>query len=109
MFCKEKKIYQKKQWELHLIAHTGEKQFACKQCDQKLKIKSEHDKKCDGKAVNIFHESSGDMSLIAFICKDCNYTQFWRNNIIKHMENEHGYTRAEEKYHYEKVTVIPAI
>lgn len=41
------------------------------------------------------------------MCKDCNYFQVWRNNIITHLENEHGYMGPQENYHFEKLTLIP--
>ncbi|XP_055326720.1 RE1-silencing transcription factor-like [Sitodiplosis mosellana] len=103
LFCEESKSLPKYRWVVHFLVHTGEKMFRCETCDATYKHKTEHTT-CRQEPVNIH---SGRDSVMGFICKDCNYTQLYRGNIIKHLENEHGYVGPEEKCHYEKVQLVP--
>ncbi|XP_031625984.1 uncharacterized protein LOC116342487 [Contarinia nasturtii] len=106
VFCEEDKSFAKSHWETHITTHTGEHMFACSKCNNMVKIKGEHSKKCSGEPLNIFRLNDNHASK-GFMCKDCNYLQIWRNNIIKHLKNEHGYMGPEENYHYEKFTLVP--
>lgn len=103
-FCEERRTTKKNGWEVHLLRHTGEQLFHCKKCGVMVKAKSHH-KNCDSKPVNIFDENASDGSLMAFVCKDCNYTQIQREQMIKHQKLEHGNTG--ESIYYEKLTLVP--
>lgn len=106
LFCEENRTMPKHHWTQHLLSHTGSQHlFACDTCNKQFKNKVEH-RNCAGKAVNIFEKNSSDASLIAYMCKDCNYIQVHLSAIHKHLINEHKYAPISESM-YEKLTLIP--
>lgn len=108
VFCEETKTFQKNGWAQHLLTHTGEKTFFCTICNSKFKSLSDHSKMCAGEPSNIYLSNS-TRDVVAFMCFDCNYIQFGRDNMIKHMKNEHGYLRCTETLHYGKVTLVSSL
>lgn len=105
-FCEEKCTRNKYCWQTHLITHTGETLFYCKECDAQLKTRNEHDTmECKSSVVNVF-ETRTDGSLVGFMCNDCNYLQFSRDRILKHLENEHGYEGQSEPNHFKEYKLV---
>lgn len=106
-FCEQLSQRPKSGWAKHLLTHTGEKTFNCTTCGKNFKYLNEHDSQCSAKPVNIYLANSKN-DLVAFMCNYCNYTQFHRDNMIKHMKNEHNYQNPDEKLHYGAYALIPA-
>lgn len=105
-FCEEKKAFAKDYWQKHLITHTGETMFNCRQCHAQLKTKSEHDTKvCKQSVVKVF-ETKEDGSLVGFMCNDCNYFQFSRGRILKHLVNEHGFQNPTQSHQFQEWVVV---
>lgn len=88
--------------------HTGENQFTCMTCDGTFKRQVDqidHNKSCAGDVVNVFELNSRDNSLMAYMCKACNYIQIHESSMKKHMTIQHGFDSTAENY--EKVVFIP--
>lgn len=105
-FCEENKSMGKTDWERHLLTHTGESLFNCTVCRTGMKSAREHDKKCDGQAVRIYHENASDGSVFGFMCYDCNYLQIGRERMVKHLIKEHGFNEPTEAVHYRQLKLI---
>lgn len=105
LFCEEVKSMPKSKWAQHLIIHTGEKYYSCLACDTSFKNRCDHPNTCDGKLVNIYMANS-ECNIDGFMCKDCNYLQLNRSNMVKHLQYEHGFKGPEVKLHYEQLTLI---
>lgn len=107
-FCETTKSMSKSSWEKHLLTHTGERKFYCTECETRFEQQQHHDKECPGKPANIFHLNSPTGILAGFLCKDCNYLQIHREQLVNHLKNEHGYVDPREHYHYNQFTLVPS-
>lgn len=107
LFCDENKCMDKHQWAAHHLTHTGEKMFICDTCNTTFKAKGDHMENCHQQPVNIYTMNI-DGSIMGFICKDCNYLQLYRGNMIKHLKNEHGINDNFETG-FEQFTLIPDV
>lgn len=106
-FCETNKSMTKPNWARHLLTHTGELKFHCSRCEVSLAVKSHHLTSCPGQPENIFHPHSSNGSLVGFMCKDCNYLQIRREQLVKHLENEHGYMDVAEQHHFGQFILVP--
>lgn len=107
-FCEENKNCKRTDWARHFMTHTGESIFACTACDFRSKKKDSHDEcPADGEMVNIYDANSSDGSMMAFMCKKCNYLQVSLVQMVRHMIFEHGYPEAIQHEHFEKIMLIP--
>lgn len=102
-FCETGKSMARSHWGRHLLAHTGEFLYHCSVCDAGFMKKGAHGK-CPGKPVYICQMKG---PLVGFICRDCNYLQIRREQLVKHLKNEHGYIQPEEDHHYEQIVLLP--
>lgn len=109
-FCDENKTMQRASWEAHILTHTGERLFACDGCNLSYEVKTNHDDaNCNSEPLNIFMANSPVRSTVGFMCKDCNYLQIERKRMIDHLKYEHGFECPTEKFHYEKLTLVPIV
>lgn len=105
-FCEETKCCAKFNWQRHLLTHTGEEMFNCRQCHAQMKAKNEHDAKlCKSSVANVF-EIKDDGSLVGFMCNDCNYFQFSRGRLLNHLKNEHGFQNPIQPNHFQEWAVV---
>lgn len=108
-FCEEIMAMKRSCWERHILTHTGELPFACEGCFKGFAKETDHDNRtCIHRPINIFLPNSSDGSSSGYCCKECNYLQIERNRMIAHLINEHGFECPMEKFHYEKVALVPA-
>lgn len=106
LFCEEIKTMPRWGWQSHLLTHSGEKMFDCKQCHLDLKTRSEHNNMdCKNSVVNVF-QTKADGALVCFMCNDCNYFQFSRDRLLNHLRNEHGYEQPLEPNHLKELILV---
>lgn len=106
-FCEEFKTMAKNSWMHHILSHTGEQLYVCTSCNVRIKQKNEH-RNCRQQVIkNVFELSSSTGDLSGFICKECNYFQINRSQILKHLVKEHGIGERGSVEHIELVNLIP--
>lgn len=106
-FCEENKAMGKHNWATHILTHTGEPAYLCTGCDTKFKQKIEHINCSTPHFKSIFDTNESEGGLYGFMCKECNYLQIAKNQLVKHLSRHHLYSLPEIEQHYEKVTLIP--
>ncbi|XP_037908837.1 uncharacterized protein LOC119650279 [Hermetia illucens] len=94
LFCDTEFTFAIKSWVDHFGTHTGEYNFKCSECGRM--INSKHDihehirnfcKK--GKALARQFPVTDTQTLLAYICKLCNFIQMNRGNIVQHLRVQH--------------------
>lgn len=100
-FCEKRKSYTKNQWQRHLLIHTEEQFFFCRDCGQHFSNRNSH-KTCSLNSIqNIYRQNNcvGDGYLAAFMCNICNYVQINESALVDHLKNQHaGLNNFEEFY-----------
>lgn len=104
-FCFDIKELSAPNWEIHYTVHTGEYMFHCSKCDEMFSYQK-HDKHPQSIKKVKTHKFSQD--LVAFICLDCNYVQMRRDNMIKHLRNEHEFDEKIISSKYKQFVVLPS-
>lgn len=104
-FCEKKFRHTRFGWIGHLIMHTGEDRYKCEDCNVTVACKSSHLKKykCSGEIRERFHDE-GNAS--GYICNECNYTQLFEPDIIKHAKVLHGLNDPLLDKQYKKIQLI---
>lgn len=108
-FCEKRKEMTKSNWSKHILTHTGEKMYKCRECDGTFKIKAEHSTAvCGGQSTTIYAlNSENDAALTGFMCNVCNYLQINQQKIITHLLREHGFDKSKNHQYFDKVWLIP--
>lgn len=101
-FCEVKKSFSTQYWILHMRSHTGEYMNKCQRCDKFVCFNS-HCGQSTSKTDN-FDLRLNDLN--AFLCSKCNFIQIDKENVRKHLQNEHGETDVDE--HIKEVTLLPS-
>ncbi|XP_031631945.1 uncharacterized protein LOC116346154 [Contarinia nasturtii] len=103
-FCDRTRSMPKGHWASHFTLHTGENLFTCVTCHGTFKRHNDH-KNCSGTVVNGFELNASNGSLMAYMCKSCNYIQIHLSSMEKHLTVQHGFESPAD--HYERLTLIP--
>ncbi|XP_055305958.1 uncharacterized protein LOC129570398 isoform X2 [Sitodiplosis mosellana] len=106
-FCEQLKKYTINNWKQHLLSHTGEFEYYCSKCLLGLSMKAKHEGCSKTFVKHIFASQTNNCALKGYICKLCNFLQINKDNLVKHLVNEHGSTSYEINKHSKKVTLIP--
>lgn len=106
-FCEEPKKYTIKDWKMHLLSHTGEYEYYCSKCMVGLPMKTKHEGCSKAFVKHIFDSQTNNCALKGYICKLCNFLQINKENIIKHLVNEHESSSYELNKSSKKVTLLP--
>lgn len=106
-FCETSKNIMKMGWAQHIMTHTGEPLYACTQCDFHSKTKTKHPNCNSPMFETIYEKNQSKDTCIGFMCKECNYLQINKANIVAHLTNEHEYRATEVDEHFEKITLVP--
>lgn len=87
-FCERNLVLSVAQWITHLTHHTGEYEYQCKKC--KISLASKKHRSCrNALATKIIDYKIENSVFYAYICRLCCYTQLNKENILKHLRNEH--------------------
>lgn len=104
-FCEENHTFLKFGWQVHLIAHTGEKMFHCTQCRTQIETKKQHDRMpCKNSIENVVQTKEN--TLVGFMCNDCNYFQFSSDRLIAHLKNQHGFEKPIEPNNFKEFVLV---
>lgn len=106
-FCETKIRCTIKDWKKHLLSHTGEYEYYCSKCSIGLPTRSKHEGCSKVFVKHVFDSQANNCALKAYICKLCNFLQVNKDNLIKHLVNEHGSSSYELNKHSKKVTLVP--
>lgn len=97
-FCGEIKDYRKYDWLRHLCMHTGEK------------LHKRRHNKCTtlSNIENIFEgsEENDGLSIIGYMCKECNYIQLAESRLKMHIKNEHGVGDVDLTQLYDTIFMV---
>ncbi|XP_031631956.1 zinc finger protein 808-like [Contarinia nasturtii] len=104
-FCEQTMEESLDAWKVHLLKHTGEKEYYCSGCHTELSSKDspEH---CMG---HVIRETFSDANLQAFMCNICDYIKVNNNEVIEHIKNDHTKSMQGASDHVKKVTLIPNV
>lgn len=106
-FCEQIKSQSKDTWMKHLLSHTGELLYHCTNCKTGLKDKNvSHCKQ--PKLMTIFeYNDPMNGTLTGFMCKECNYVQISKKQMINHLREQHELSNEELIHYSEKITLVP--
>lgn len=88
LFCDHTYDLVAAKWLIHFISHTGEYEFECNACQCKL-ITDLH-KPCNSRNnKRLLEHELKENKLFGYTCVKCNFTQLSRDNLIKHIDQQH--------------------
>lgn len=96
-FCNELKCYRKSNWIEHIITHTGDYKYKCTGCLKKFRKNCKHLCENNGSVVRVPQSYFNDVNVMAYLCDLCNYVRFDKEDIERHLRNEHE-TDVNEQY-----------
>lgn len=104
IFCEKVHSFRPQYWIDHMRSHTGEYGYECSIC---VKEHSFDRYTCCGQAVNIKYPLDLRYeNLTAFLCRECNFVQIKKENIQKHLRNEHEIENTIG--YYKQITLLTA-
>lgn len=106
-FCEENKLMTDEEWKHHLLWHTGELEFYCTECCLQLSTKTAHDNCSVDSIMNICGDQHSSAELKVFLCRWCNYVQFSKSRMMRHVEHEHDTIDANFNRNIERITILP--
>lgn len=97
LFCEQPKRYTAFAWLQHYASHIGNNLYKCAKCNESFNSRAEHKTKCAKSQVSIQTIPLwSDGALFGFSCTICRYVQLLKQNIIKHLKNEHKLSDDDE-------------
>lgn len=87
-FCEESAARGKSAWIQHILSHTGEMLFRCRECNHEDTRKRCDCKKPDYKILQRF-EFDREGVLPGYVCKLCNYVQLKEQHVEEHLKRSH--------------------
>lgn len=99
-FCGREKSFYPHYWASHILSHTGENKIKCETCNQNVFQENYHRNRCSSYKPRQLFEYEMTDGLWAFMCKSCNYVQVRKENIEKHLTNEHAFLDADLHHYY---------
>lgn len=105
LVCDERKAYSRMQWQRHLLTHTKENFYLCRQCGKTFPKRHQHGTCSPALLTDIFEQYNcvGEDCLEAFVCDFCDYFRVSERRMIKHLAEKHN-----EKFmrSYKKCNVV---
>lgn len=98
-FCEMEKCWSIHKWMQHLTSHTGEYMYKCTGCSNRF-VSQQHDRVPDCPRMdvrNTFEIETRSKSAYAYICDKCNYIQFRKDALEKHVRFEHNVDGLERE------------
>lgn len=98
LFCNETMSKVRNNWVKHFSTHTGEYQYQCSTCKRFSSTgtySNQHNEQCGTDSVirtSVYLFNSPDMT--GYVCSLCNFTQFNRDNVVRHLANQHSKAEA---------------
>lgn len=102
LFCNETLSKTHSNWVNHLFCHSGETTFRCNLCkrvSKKSDFDPEHNERCGRthiKRVRI-HLRDRTYNMLGYVCSLCNFTQFDKDCVTRHLANQHSKTEKNGK------------
>lgn len=92
IFCGTWNVFYKQNWVRHFGRHTGEYQYRCDACGIQHYNYTHHCPAQMGRTTTSTHRITPQFeraTMSAFVCKLCNYAQFERSTVEKHLVGQH--------------------
>lgn len=101
LFCNETKAMPRNNWVSHFSMHTGEYLYKCDTCKLLCNAKQstvQHKEICGNPVIRRLSVTNfGTPNLIGHVCSLCNYTQFDKQHVLRHLTNQHSETKTAGK------------
>lgn len=96
-FCDERKSFTKLQWQKHLLIHTKENFYFCKQCGRTFTNRYNHTPCSPALMTNIYekYDCVGENSLAAFVCNICDHVRVSESRMVYHLQTSHNSKKGQ--------------
>lgn len=111
-FCENNETMSEMEWRNHLMAHTGELEFYCRECHTQWAEKVQHGNCSIESMTSVFDGAAAagtadcNSAMMLVMCKWCNYVQVHKAHIVRHLQNEHNNIDINFNRNIQKVTFI---
>ncbi|KAG4071316.1 hypothetical protein HA402_004020 [Bradysia odoriphaga] len=92
VLCDQRHSFSRLQWQLHLLSHTKENFYFCKQCGRTFSKRHQHNTCQSTLTTDIYEQYNcvGDDYLAAFVCNICDYVRVSERRMSKHLTIKHN-------------------
>ncbi|XP_037050180.1 uncharacterized protein LOC119084344 [Bradysia coprophila] len=107
ILCDQRNSFSRLQWQLHLLTHTKENFYFCKQCGRTFSKRHQHNTCQSTLTTDIYEQYNcvGEDYLAAFVCNICDYVRVSERRMSKHLSIKHN-VKGNCKQFYAKCNLV---